>query len=52
MNPTFAQKWMNDFEKFDEALDETRSSYMNDLSRSLSLVLDEFYSDLKSGFNS
>lgn len=40
---------MRDFERFDQALEENRSSYMNDLSRSLSLVLDEFYSDLKTG---
>ncbi|KAK6740545.1 hypothetical protein RB195_008792 [Necator americanus] len=45
--PAFARSWMRDFERFDQALEENRSSYMNDLSRSLSLVLDEFYSDLK-----
>lgn len=40
---------MQDFDRFEEALDEARSSYMNDLSRSLSLVLDEFYKELKTG---
>ncbi|KHJ92414.1 hypothetical protein OESDEN_07700 [Oesophagostomum dentatum] len=47
VSPAFARSWMRDFERFDQALEENRSSYMNDLSRSLSLVLDEFYSDLK-----
>lgn len=47
VSPAFAKSWMKDFERFDQALEENRSSYMNDLSRSLSLVLDEFYSDLK-----
>ncbi|XGW17600.1 hypothetical protein V3C99_002304 [Haemonchus contortus] len=47
VSPAFARSWMRDFERFDQALEENRSSYMNDLSRSLSLVLEEFYSDLK-----
>ncbi|VDM60857.1 unnamed protein product [Angiostrongylus costaricensis] len=47
VSPAFARSWMNDFERFDQALEESRSSFMNDLSRSLSLTLDEFYSGLK-----
>lgn len=37
---------MGDFESFQDALDQTKSSYMNDLTRSLSLVLDTFYENL------
>jgi hypothetical protein len=46
VKPTFALKWISDFEAFQEAL-EQQSSFMTDLTRSLSLVLDEFYGSLK-----
>lgn len=43
----FALEWMTDFESFQESLDKVASdSYLSSLSRSLSLVTDEFYSDL------
>eukprot|EP00854_Cymbomonas_tetramitiformis_P024523 gene24523-29829_t len=43
----FAIEWMEDFEKFQEAIDSD-SSYAASLSRSLCMVLDEFYRKLQS----
>lgn len=37
---------MNDFDAFQNALENNNSSYINDLTRSLSLVLDSFYENL------
>lgn len=39
-------EWMTDFEKFHAALDEN-PTFASDLSRSMSLVLDEFYKHLR-----
>ncbi|CEG44278.1 xpa-binding protein expressed [Plasmopara halstedii] len=49
MRHDFAVEWMTDFEAFQTALDEVQDdSYMGNLSRSLSLVLEEFYNNLTS----
>ena len=38
----FVQDWMTDYDKFDEALAK-EENYLASFSRSMSLVLDEFY---------
>lgn len=43
---TFAVEWMNDFEAFHTAVDAEKS-YMASLTRSMSLVFEEFYRNLK-----
>lgn len=39
---SFAEKWMKDFSEFDAALSLV-DTYLSSLSRSMSLVLEEFY---------
>lgn len=44
----FALEWMSDFESFQEAVDADEEEYMGPFNRSLSLVMDEFYSNIRS----
>ena len=41
----FAEKWMTDFQEFDSALSLV-DTYLSSLSRSMSLVLEEFYAQI------
>uniref|UniRef100_A0A336MEA2 GPN-loop GTPase n=1 Tax=Culicoides sonorensis TaxID=179676 RepID=A0A336MEA2_CULSO len=42
----FAVEWIKDFEAFHEAIEQEKD-YVSNLSRTMSLTLDEFYKDLK-----
>lgn len=42
----FAFEWMRDYETFQDAID-TETSYLGTLSRSMALVLEEFYAHLR-----
>mgnify|MGYP002836014867 CR=1 FL=1 len=39
--------WMDDYELYQETLQEDSEGYMNSLNSSLALVLDEFYSKIR-----
>ena len=47
LDHSFAEKWMKDFDEFDTALQQ-EDNYLSSLSRSMSLVLEEFYQNIQS----
>ena len=47
LDHSFAEKWMKDFDEFDASLAQV-DTYLSSLSRSMSLVLEEFYSHILS----
>lgn len=47
LDHSVAQKWMEDFDEFDAALSQV-DNYLSSLSRSMSLVLEEFYANILS----
>jgi len=44
VDPQFIVKWMQDYEQLGSSIEDARDGYINNLTHSLSLVLDEFYS--------
>lgn len=46
MNHEFAIEWMEDFEKYQEAIDHDHEEYMGPLNRSLSIAMEEFYNNI------
>lgn len=47
LDHSFAEKWMTDFDEFDQSLSLV-DNYLSSLSRSMSLVLEEFYANILS----
>mmetsp|Transcript_45719 Transcript_45719/g.33430 ORF Transcript_45719/g.33430 Transcript_45719/m.33430 type:complete len:91 (+) Transcript_45719:441-713(+) len=45
LSHAFAVEWMSDFDSFDKSLSQV-DSYLSTLSRSMSLVLEEFYKNI------
>jgi GTPase SAR1 family protein len=43
----FAKEWMTDFEAYQESVDVDKEEYMGSLNRSLSLVMEEFYRNIR-----
>ncbi len=43
----FAEEWMQDFETYLAALEGQQEEYMSSMNRSLALVMDEFYRNIR-----
>jgi len=46
MRHDFVKQWLSDFEEFGKALNDSETTYLQSLSRSMSLALEEFYKNL------